>query len=101
MGVQAPRRLTHHRVRRAVALAKGNYESIIISFGIMADMLRTDRQQPIRAVIISAQFTAEAALTCTYLPKQVFVSGAPIKVGSLISPEETTCDLLHRQPLFF
>ena len=34
MAVQAPRRLTHHRVRRAVALAKGNYESIIISFGI-------------------------------------------------------------------
>ena len=34
MGVQAPRRLTHHRVRRAVALAKENYKSIIISFGI-------------------------------------------------------------------
>ena len=34
MSVQAPRRLDHHKVRRAVALAKGNYESIIISFGI-------------------------------------------------------------------
>ena len=35
MGVQAPRRLTHHKVRRAVALAKGNYGSSINSFGIL------------------------------------------------------------------
>ncbi|GBF25700.1 hypothetical protein MnTg02_00732 [bacterium MnTg02] len=34
MGVQAPRRLMRHKARRAVALAKGNYKSIIISFGM-------------------------------------------------------------------
>jgi len=46
MDVQAPRRLDHHKVRRAVALAKGNYGSVVISFGITLRPTRAHSMNP-------------------------------------------------------